>query len=115
MPAPFGALEGLQKDAAGRPPGKERDGFGLVCLYGALRGRHALHRHGAGRDAPHALHNEGKGAKYTRGRRPVCEIYPGSAAPTALRHCGGRPAVKRLSRQQKLQLAASSGQGRGGA
>ena len=61
-----------------------------------------------------ALHNEGKGAKYTRGRRPVCEIYRECCADrsAALRR---EAAVKRLSRQQKLQLAASSGQGRGGA
>ena len=60
------------------------------------------------------LHNEGKGAKYTRGRRPVCEIYRECCADrsAALRR---EAAVKRLSRQQKLQLAASSGQGRGGA
>ena len=55
-----------------------------------------------------ALHNEGKGAKYTRGRRPVREIYRECCAdrPAALRR---EAAVKRLSRQQKLELAASLG------
>ena len=50
-----------------------------------------------------AVHNSGKGAKYTRGRRPVevvyreeCESY--SAAMKR------EYAIKQLSRQEKMQL-----------
>ncbi len=51
-------------------------------------------------------HNEGKGAKYTAGRRPVEVLYFEEAA--------GRSAalireakIKKLSRQKKLELAGS--------
>ena len=55
-----------------------------------------------------AAHNAGRGAKYTRSRRPVClvwaECQPDPSA--ALRR---EAAVKRLSRQQKLALVAAGG------
>ena len=56
-------------------------------------------------DLPKRLkaHNEGKGAKYTRGRGPLVVFYqeecPDKSA--ALRR---EIAIKRLSRQEKLQL-----------
>lgn len=50
-----------------------------------------------------AVHNSGKGAKYTRGRTPVTVVYR-EACPdksTALRR---EWAVKRMSRAEKLRL-----------
>jgi len=51
-------------------------------------------------------HNEGKGAKYTRGRRPLVLVYRES--------CGSRSealkreyAIKRLTRKQKLMLISA--------
>ncbi|MEG0780022.1 MAG: GIY-YIG nuclease family protein [Oscillospiraceae bacterium] len=50
-----------------------------------------------------ATHNRGMGAKYTRGRLPVCVVYreelPDRSA--ALRR---EAAIKKLSRAEKLQL-----------
>jgi predicted GIY-YIG superfamily endonuclease len=53
-----------------------------------------------------AVHNSGRGAKYTRSRRPVEVIYR--------ERCGGKSealrreaAVKRLTRAEKLALVAS--------
>lgn len=48
-------------------------------------------------------HNQGKGAKYTRGRGPVVLVYqePCSDKSTALRR---EAAIKRLSRRKKLDL-----------
>lgn len=50
-----------------------------------------------------ALHQRGKGAKYTRGRGPLTVVYR--------EECGGRPealrrelAVKALTREEKLAL-----------
>lgn len=55
-----------------------------------------------------AAHNAGRGAKYTRSRRPVCLVWaerqPDPSA--ALRR---EAAVKRLSRQQKLALVEAGG------
>ena len=56
-----------------------------------------------------ALHNAGKGAKYTRSRLPVELVYREEASDwsAALRR---EAAIKHLSRAQKLELiAASSG------
>lgn len=54
-----------------------------------------------------AAHNAGKGAKYTRSRRPVELVYreevPDKSA--ALRR---EAAIKRLSRQEKLALIQSA-------
>lgn len=54
-----------------------------------------------------AAHNQGKGAKYTRGRGPVTAVYrepcPDKAA--ALRR---EAAIKRLTRAQKLALIGES-------
>jgi putative endonuclease len=52
-----------------------------------------------------AKHNAGAGAKYTRGRRPVTLVYsePAGARGMALQR---ELAIKRLSRQTKLQLIA---------
>ena len=57
-----------------------------------------------------ALHNEGKGAKYTRGRRPVREIYRECCADRAgaLRR---EAAVKRLTRSKSWSLPPPSAQG----
>ena len=50
-----------------------------------------------------AAHNAGKGAKYTRSRRPVALVYWEQAADRsgALRR---ERAIKRLTRKQKLEL-----------
>ena len=50
-----------------------------------------------------AAHNAGKGAKYTRSRRPVTLVYWEQAADrsAALRR---EWAIKHLTRQQKLEL-----------
>lgn len=52
-----------------------------------------------------AAHNSGKGAKYTRGRRPVQLVYrePCPDKSAALRR---EIAVKRLTRGEKLGLIA---------
>ena len=54
-----------------------------------------------------AAHNAGKGAKYTRGRRPVELVYWESFSnkSSALRR---EYAIKQLSRRQKLTLIQSS-------
>ena len=48
-------------------------------------------------------HNDGKGAKYTRSRRPVEEVYREECASksAALKR---EAAIKRLSRAEKLNL-----------
>ena len=52
-----------------------------------------------------AVHNSGRGAKYTRSRLPVKMVYHESFATRSeamKREC----AIKRLSREQKLKLIA---------
>ena len=52
-----------------------------------------------------AVHNSGRGAKYTRSRLPVKTVYHESFATRSeamKREC----AIKRLSREQKLKLIA---------
>ena len=58
-----------------------------------------------------AAHNNGKGAKYTRGRGPVRVVYREEChdKPAALRR---EAAVKRLSRDEKLRLIFSAGMSR---
>lgn len=54
-------------------------------------------------------HNEGKGAKYTRGRRPVELVYYeafGTKEEALKRECE----IKKMDRQQKLGLMEKSGQ-----
>ena len=60
-----------------------------------------------------ALHNSGRGAKYTRGRRPVCEVYrePCGDRSAALRR---EAAIKRMTREQKLALVESGASDRSG-
>ncbi|NLE77448.1 MAG: GIY-YIG nuclease family protein [Chloroflexi bacterium] len=55
-------------------------------------------------------HNAGRGARYTRSRRPVRLAYaePCGDRAAALRR---EAALKRLSRQRKARLAASYGEG----
>lgn len=55
-----------------------------------------------------AAHNAGRGAKYTRSRRPVRLVWAERQPdpPAALRR---EAAVKRLSRQQKLALVEAGG------
>ena len=50
-----------------------------------------------------AAHNAGRGAKYTRARRPCARVYVEEAADkgAALRR---EAAIKRLTRTQKLRL-----------
>lgn len=52
-------------------------------------------------------HNEGRGAKYTRSRRPVTLVYsePFGTREEALRR---EAALKRLSRSEKLALIAAA-------
>jgi len=50
-------------------------------------------------------HNAGRGARYTRGRRPVKLVYA-EAAPDRRRALQRERAIKRLSRSQKLALIA---------
>lgn len=54
-------------------------------------------------------HNAGRGAKYTRARRPVTLVYVEQAEDhnQALRR---EAALKRLSRKEKLALIAASSQ-----
>ncbi len=54
------------------------------------------------------VHNEGKGAKYTRSRLPVRVVYREECADrsTALRR---EAAIKRLTRAEKLALLAKNG------
>ena len=54
-----------------------------------------------------AVHNSGKGAKYTRSRLPVSIIYRESVEgyAAALKR---EAAVKKLSRREKLELAGIS-------
>ncbi len=48
-------------------------------------------------------HNSGKGAKYTRGRRPLTLVYS-EECTTASEARKREYAIKQLTRQQKLQL-----------
>lgn len=56
-----------------------------------------------------ALHQSGKGAKYTRGRGPLTVVYREELADksAALRR---EAAVKRLTREEKLALIAAGKQ-----
>ena len=51
-------------------------------------------------------HNDGKGAKYTRSRRPVELVYY-EIYPTKEEAMSREYAIKRLSRKQKLNLIAN--------
>ena len=48
-------------------------------------------------------HNEGKGAKYTKGRRPVVLLYF-EAFETKEEAMSREFAIKKLTREEKLQL-----------
>ena len=50
-----------------------------------------------------AVHNQGKGAKYTRSRLPVSLVYY-QPVPTRSAAMAGECALKKLSRAQKLAL-----------
>lgn len=50
-----------------------------------------------------AVHNSGKGAKYTRGRTPVAVVYR-EACPDKSAALRREWAVKRMSRAEKLRL-----------
>jgi putative endonuclease len=52
-----------------------------------------------------AAHNAGKGAKYTRSRRPVALVYA-EPFPTKAQAMRREWELKHLSRQEKLALAA---------
>ncbi|MBE6032288.1 MAG: GIY-YIG nuclease family protein [Firmicutes bacterium] len=55
------------------------------------------------------VHNSGKGAKYTRGRRPVTVIYREETEDkgAALRR---EMQIKKLTREKKLEMIQRSGQ-----
>lgn len=53
-------------------------------------------------------HNEGRGAKYTRGRRPLLLAYY-EAFETKEEAMKREAAIKRLSREKKLKLIQDSG------
>jgi putative endonuclease len=53
-----------------------------------------------------AAHSEGKGAKYTKARLPVCLVYS-EAFGTKQEAMQREYAVKQLSRQQKLTLISN--------
>ncbi len=57
-----------------------------------------------------AVHQSGKGAKYTRGRGPLTVVYREACAdkPSALRR---EYAVKQLSRAEKLRLIETAKEG----
>lgn len=55
-----------------------------------------------------ALHNSGKGAKYTRSRRPVELIFV-ECYPTKSEALQREAALKKLSRAQKLLLIEQTG------
>lgn len=57
-----------------------------------------------------AAHNAGKGAKYTKGRRPVRLIY-WEEHPTKREAMRREYAIKRLSRREKQKLAEQGGIG----
>ena len=48
-------------------------------------------------------HNSGQGAKYTRGRRPVCLVYHEEQATRSVAQ-RREAAIRRLSRVDKLKL-----------
>ena len=54
------------------------------------------------------VHNEGRGAKYTRGRRPVELVYFEEFA-TKQEAMQREAAIKRLTRQEKEKLVESRG------
>ena len=74
------------------------------CVY-ILRCRDGSLYTGCNNDIAHrlAVHQSGKGAKYTRSRLPVCLVYQEEVAgrSEALRR---ESAIKRLTREQKLRL-----------
>lgn len=51
-----------------------------------------------------ALHNLGRGAKYTKGRRPVTLIYSEECESRA-QAMSREAAIKKLTREEKLRLA----------
>lgn len=53
-------------------------------------------------------HNDGNGARYTRGRRPVELVY-WESQPDKSQAQRREAAIKRLSRAQKLALIANAG------
>lgn len=56
-----------------------------------------------------ATHNSGKGAKYTRGRLPVKLVYK-ECFKTRQQAMSREYQLKKLTRQQKLELISKGGQ-----
>ncbi len=54
-----------------------------------------------------AAHNAGKGAKYTRGRGPVTMVYT-EEVETKVEACRREYRIKRLTRQEKLELIGNT-------
>jgi putative endonuclease len=61
-----------------------------------------------------AAHNAGKGAKYTRSRRPVTLVYA-ECFPTKAQAMRREWELKQLSRQEKLSLVEGQSDGEGNA
>lgn len=74
------------------------------CVY-ILRCRDGSLYTGCTNDIAHrlAVHQSGKGAKYTRSRLPVCLVYQEEVAADQ-RRCDGKAPSSRLTREQKLRL-----------
>ena len=54
-----------------------------------------------------AVHNQGKGAKYTRGRGPLTAVYL-EYLPDKISATRREAAIKKLTRPKKLRLIASA-------
>ncbi len=57
-----------------------------------------------------AAHNSGKGARYTRARRPVRLVYA-EYQPTVSAACKREAAIKQLKREEKTVLIANGNSG----
>jgi putative endonuclease len=81
---------------------------GSWCVY-LLRCRDGTLYAGITNDLPHriAVHQAGKGAAYTRSRRPLRLVYrePAAGRSEALKR---EAALRRLTRVEKLQLVRSA-------
>ena len=75
----------------------------LVRLYSAVQRRHTLHRSTDDVQRRLAVHNSGKGAKYTRGRLPVEVVYA-EACESYSAALKREYAIKQLNRQEKLNM-----------
>lgn len=89
-----------EKEAPENPEASENVTYLLQCADGTLYCGWTNHL-----DKRVKAHNQGKGAKYTRSRRPVTLVYYEIFA-TKREAMSREAAIKKLSRQEKLALAA---------